>query len=173
MPGYHNHYNDNSFQRGRISLSDGRICDSVEEAVRQSVADLRRKGEHVVIAAKQALKDGANIILADMQRRVPIYKLPKGRKRPPKHVTPGLLQRSIQYDVLEDGAIYEFQANARNPYDGFLYGPIVEFSEWHMWKGKRRKKEKQAFMYPALDDHWVEVREMVKNAINQAIARGH
>ena len=159
MSGYHNHYNDNSFQRGRISLSDGRICNSVEEAVRQSVADLRRKGEHVVVAAKQALKEGADIIVADMRKLVP--------KRSWN------LHNSIQAESLEDGAIYEFSANARNPKDNFLYGQIIEFSEWHMWKGKRRKKEKQAFMYPSFDNHRDEVNQMIKRAINTAIARGH
>ena len=159
MPGYHNHYNDNSFQRGGISLSDGRICDSVEEAVRQSVADLRRKGEHVVDAAKQALKLGAYLIVLDMKNRVP--------KRTWN------LHDSIHAESLVDGALYEFSANARNPKDNFLYGPVVEFSEWHMWKGKRRKKEKQEFMYPALDDNYDDVCEMVKNAINRAIARGY
>ena len=150
MPGYHNHYNDEDFARGHLNI---------EWQTRQSVEDLRRKGEHVLEAAKQALEDGAKIILADMERRVP--------------VKTGRLQRSIQYDVLEDGAIIEFSANARNPKDDFLYGQIVEFSEWHIWKGKRRKKKKKAFMYPAFDAHYAEVRTMVKTAIEQAIARGH
>ena len=92
MPGYHNHYNDRDFSRGHISI---------EGQVQQTVEDLRRKGEHVLEAAKQALEDGAKIILADMERRVP--------------VRTGNLQRSIQYDVLEDGAVIEFSANARNP----------------------------------------------------------
>ena len=149
--GRHDYYrNTSDFARGGLDI---------EWQVRQAVEDLRRKGEHVVVAAKQALEEGALIIRTDMERRVP--------------VKTGRLQRSIQYDVLEDGAVIEFAANARNPRDNFLYGPVVEFSEWHMWKGKRLKKKKKAFMYPAFDDHAAEVREMVKNAINQAIARGH
>ena len=150
MSGYHNHYNDNSFVRGQTSI---------DWQVRQAVKDLRRKGEHVIIAAKQALKKGADIILADMNSRVP--------------VRTGRLQASIKAEPLQDGAIYQFSANARNPRDNFLYGQIVEFSEWHMWKSKRRKKEKQAFMYPSFDNHRDEVNQMIKRAINTAIARGH
>ena len=150
MPGRHNHYNDRDFARGHLNI---------EWQVRQTVEDLRRKGEHVLDAAKQALEDGAKIIRADMERRVP--------------VKTGRLKTSIQYDVLEDGAVIEFSANARNPKDNFLYGQIVEFSEWHMWKGKRRKKKKQAFMYPAMDAKWGEVNQRIKKAIETAIARGH
>lgn len=148
--GRNNHYRDTDFARGSTSINS---------QVHQTVEDLRRKGEHVLEAAKQALEDGAGIIVADMERRVP--------------VKTGRLQRSIQYDVLEDGAIIEFSANARNPKDNFLYGQIVEFSEWHMWKGKKLKKEKKAFMYPALEAHIGEVNQMVRNAIDQAVARGN
>ena len=150
MSGRHNHYGDSDFARGHLNI---------EWQVRQAIEDLRRKGEHVVIAAKQALKEGADIILADMNSRV--------------SVRTGRLQASIKAEPLQDGAIYQFSANARNPRDNFLYGQIVEFSEWHMWKGKRRKKEKQAFMYPSFDNHRDEVNQMIKRAINTAIARGH
>lgn len=148
--GYHNHSNDTSFTRG---------SQSIDWQVRQAVEELRRKGEHVVTAAKQALKEGADIIVADMRNRAP--------------VRTGRLRDSIKAESLQDGAIWQFSANARNPRDNFLYGQIVEFSSWHMWKGKKRKKKKQAFMYPAMDARRDEVNKMVENAINQAIARGH
>ena len=149
--GRHDYYrNTSDFARGHLNI---------DWQVRQAVESLHRKGEHVVVAAKQALEECALIIRTDMENRVPIKT--------------GRLQRSIQYDVLEDGAVIEFSANARNPKDNFLYGPIVEFSEWHMWKGKRRKKKKKAFMYPAFDEHYAEVRQILKQAIDTAIARGH
>ena len=150
MSGYHNHYNDNSFVRGQTSI---------DWQVRQAVEDLRRKGGHVVTAAKHALKEGADIILADMNNRAP--------------VRTGRLKASIKAEPLENGAIYQFSANARNPRDNFLYAPIVEFSEWHMWRGKRYKKKKQAFMYPVMDARREEVNQMIKRAIDTAIARGH
>ena len=120
---------------------------------------MRRKGEHVLTAAKDALKDGANIIANDMKSRVPVKS--------------GRLKESIKIESFENGAIYQFSANARNPRDNFLYAPIVEFSEWHIHKGKRTKKKKSAFMYPAFDAHRRQVNEMVKAAINQAVARGN
>ena len=162
--GYHNHSNDSDFSRSGIS-----VAGSVDKTVRE----LRKKGEHVIAAAKRALKEGAAIIKADMERRVPVYKLPKGRKRPPKHVVPGLLKRSIQAEELEDGAVYVFTANARNPYDNFLYGQILEFATWRRIRGKKVAAKKKAFMYPALEANIGTVNKMVKNAIDEAIARGH
>ena len=150
MPGRHNHRNDSGFSRGQTSI---------DWQVQQAVESLRRKGEHVIVAAKQALKESADIILTDMISRVP--------------VKTGNLKSSIKAEPLQDGAIYQFSANARNPKDDFLYGPIVEFSEWHMWKGKRRKKKKQAFMYPAMDANREKVNQSIKRAIETAIARGN
>ena len=147
MSGYHNHYNDNSFVRGQTSI---------DWQVRQAVEDLQRKGGHVVTAAKHALKEGADIILADMNNRAP--------------VRTGRLKASIKAEPLENGAIYQFSANARNPRDNFLYGQIVEFSEWHMWKGKNKGHMSFADM---MDARREEVNQMIKRAIDTAIARGH
>lgn len=149
--GFHNHYNDDSFRRGQTSIN---------QQIRHAVEELRQKGDHVLIAAKEALKNGAEIIANDIKSRVP--------------VRTGRLKESIKSESRQDGAIYEFSANARNPKDNFLYGPVVEFSEWHKRKGKRiKKKKKQAFMYPAFDAHAGEVNKMIENAINEAIIRGH
>lgn len=156
--GRHNHYLDDSFSRGTISITG---------QVRQTVEELRIKGEHVLTAAKNALKEGADIIVADMKHRAPVY---KGRDR---RAIKGLLRASIKAEKLEDGAIYEFSANARNPYDNFLYGPIVEFSKWRRIRGKKVEARKRAFMYPAFDAHRDEVNRMVKNAVDTAIAEGH
>lgn len=158
MSGYHNHYNDDSFHRGHINI---------DWQVQQAVEELRSKGEHVLAAAKNALKEGADIIVADMKHRTPVY---KGRDKRPKK---GLLRDSVKAEKLEDGAVYEFSANARNPYDNFLYGPIVEFSKWRRVRGKKVKARRKAFMYPAFEAHTSEVDRMVKNAIDAAITGGH
>lgn len=154
----HNHYNDDSFTRGSLTI---------DWQVQQAVAELRSKGEHVLTAAKLALKDGADIIVADMKRRVPVY---KGRDR---RAIKGLLRDSIKAESLQDGAVYEFSANARNPYDNFLYGQIVEFSKWRMIHGKKARARRKPFMYPAFEAHTGEVSRMVQNAIEAAVARGN
>lgn len=158
MGGHRNHYNDNSFTRGSLNI---------DWQVQQAVAELRRKGEHVLTAAKLALKDGADIIVADMRRRVPVY---KGRDR---RAIKGLLRDSIKAESLQDGAIYEFSANARNPYDNFLYGQIIEFSKWRKIHGKKVKARRKPFMYPAFDNHRDEVSRMIKNAVDEAVVRGN
>lgn len=167
--GYHNHYNDADFQRSGNRLTDG---DKFHIGIDETVREIRKKGEHVLVAAKQALEEGAKIVVKDMERRVPVYKLSKGRKSVPRHIVPGLLKRSIQYDVLKDGALIVFSANARNPKDNFLYGQILEFSGWRMLRGKKVSTEKREFMYPAIDAKFATVNKMVKNAIDQAFARG-
>ena len=157
--GNHNHYNDDKFSRGQSSI---------DWQVKQAVEELRKKGENVLKAAKNALKDGANLIVNDMRKRAPVY---KGRAN--NRVVPGLLKSSIKAESKADGAIYEFSANAKNPYDNFLYGPIVEFAKWRKIHGRKVKARRQAFMYPALDAHRNDVNKMVKDAINAAIARGN
>lgn len=147
--GRHNHNNDNSFVRGNTTI---------DFQVQRAVEELRRKGEHVLTAAKSALRDGANIILSDMKANVPVRS--------------GRLKSSIKAESLENGAIYQFSADARNPKDNFLYAPIVEFSEWVIVRGKKHKKKKQAFMYPAFEKNQTLINSMVKNAINSAIERG-
>lgn len=161
--GYHNHYKDTDFNRGEIRI---------DHEVKNTVAELRKKGEHVVVAAKKALKDGADIILRDMLKRVPVYKVAEGKK-PPRHVIPGLLKSSLMAESAQDGAIYIFSANARNPVDNFLYGPILEFSKWRKIRGKKVKTKRRKFLYPALDAHIGEVNSMVRKAIDEAIARGN
>lgn len=145
----HNHYNDSDFSRGQLAI---------DFQVRRATEELRRKGEHVLTAAKKALRDGADIIAADMRRRVPIKS--------------GKLKSSINVESLENGAVYRFSANARNPKDNFLYAPIVEFATWRNVKGKRHRKKKTAFMYPAFDARRQEVNSLIKDAINSAIERG-
>ena len=78
-----------NFQRGNIS--------GVDEAVRK----LREKGEHVLAAAKSALKDGVDLVVSDAKSRCP--------------VRTGKLKNSIKAS-----------ANATNP-KGIAYGQFVEF----------------------------------------------
>lgn len=112
----------------------------------QVTRNLREMGEHVVSAAKAALERGANKVVADAKRKVP--------------VRTGKLKDSIKAVPNGDKSAYRISANAKNR--GVAYGQIVEFSP----------KIKKAFLYPALDENRQQIRENIKNAAHDAIARG-
>lgn len=116
----------------------------IEEAVR----NLRAMGEHVLQAAKSALKDGADMIVADAKSRCP--------------VDTGKLRDSIKATSLEDGAVYLLSANAKNEY-GVAYGQFVEFDP----------RIARPFLYPAVDANINNVRSNVKQAIQDAIRGGN
>ena len=124
-----------NFQRGSVS--------GVEEAVRK----LREKGEHVLEAAKAALKDGAELIVNDAKSRCP--------------VDTGKLKNSIKAVEVADGAVYELSADAKNQ-KGVPYGRFVELSP----------KINRPFLHPAVDANINAVRENVKQAIQDAINHG-
>lgn len=124
-----------NFQRGNIS--------GVDEAVRK----LREKGEHVLAAAKSALKDGVDLIVSDAKSRCP--------------VDTGKLRDSIKAVDVAQGAAYELSANAKNQ-KGISYGQFVEFSP----------KINRPFLYPAIDANIGYVRENIKQAIQDAIRYG-
>lgn len=132
------HYNDGNFSRGRMSTS-------------RTMAQLREMGEHVVQAAKDALKQGADIVVADAKSRCP--------------VRTGKLRDSIQAEPNKSGTAYAISANAfstDNRGRKYYYGARVEFDP----------AINKPFMYPAMDAHRDEIYSNVKDAISNAIRQG-
>lgn len=117
--------------------------------------------EDIIDAAKKALKEGVDAVVADAQSRCP--------------VRTGKLRDSIIADSNEDETVWYICANAfkeiTNPkilnnenYKGngrFYYGPIVEFSP----------KINKPFMYPALENHEKEIRMNIRKAVMAAIRK--
>ena len=134
-----NHYGGAGFSRSR------------RMPISQTIERLREMGEHVVQAAKEALKQGADVIVADAKSRC--------------LVKTGKLRDSIEAEPIKDGAAYKISANAfREDKYGrkYYYGQSVEFDP----------AINKPFMYPAWDAHINEIRENVKKAINEAARRG-
>jgi len=138
MSGRRNHYRDTGFRRGHMSVDMG---------VRETVRQLREIGEHAVEAAKMALKEGVDEVVADAKRRCP--------------VKTGKLRDSIRAEPNRDGTSYEISAEAQN--NGFFYGQIVEFSP---------KEGYHPFLYPALEANQGRIRANIRAAINRAIQTG-
>ena len=128
------HYNEGEFQRGYRG--------QVDSFMRQ----LREKGEHVVQAAKSALKTGANDTAGSARSFCP--------------VVTGKLRASIKVVELDDGAAYEIRAGAKNQ-DGVPYGQFVEYAPWG-----------HPFLLPALEANSDRVRNNIKRAIQDAIRQG-
>ena len=134
-----NHYGGSGFSRSR------------RMPISQTIERLREMGEHVVQAAKEALKQGADIIVADAKSRCP--------------VKTGELRDSIHAEEKDEGASYIISANAfkTNRFGRkYYYGQSVEFDPAI---GK-------PFMYPAMDAHINEIYSEVKESINEAIRQG-
>lgn len=131
------------YRGGNESFARGSVR-GIDEAVRK----LRELGEHVLEEAKMALHEGAELIVADAKSRVP--------------VRTGKLRDSIKAVSLEDGAAYIISADARNEY-GIPYGQFVEFSP----------KINRPFLFPAMGANIGMIKNDVKQAIQDAIRRGH
>lgn len=143
MASRRNHYNDIGFARGRITGS----------STHRTIAALREIGEHVVTAAKQALKEGADAIVADAKSRCP--------------VNTGRLKDSIRAIPNRDGSVYQIVADAsvestKSQSGRFYYGAVVEFSP----------KINRPFLYPAMDAHQQEIRDNISTAISRAVRSG-
>lgn len=125
---------------------------------------LRELGEHVLQAAKAALKEGADMVVKDAKSRCPVY---EGHKKGNGQVyhwagaKPGALRDSIQAEPNTKGTVYAISANAKSE-DGYLYGQILEFSP----------RVNRPFLYPALDANRQAVSDMIQDAIKNAIRRG-
>ena len=112
----------------------------------QTARRLREMGEHVEREAKQALRAGADKVVADAKRKVP--------------VRTGKLRDSIKAVPNSDGSSYRISANAKK--NGVAYGQFVEFDP----------RINKAFLYPALDENRGRIRENVKTAVQNALRRG-
>ena len=133
-----NPYSRGKFSRGKMSTS-------------RTLEALREMGSHVVQAAKDALKQGADIVVADAKSRCP--------------VKTGRLRNSIQAEPTNNGAAYKISANAvsvDNHGREYYYGGRVEFDP----------KINKPFMYPAMDANRNAIYSNVKDAISDAIRRG-
>lgn len=115
---------------------------------------LRELGENATKAAKDALADGAEIVMQEARNRCPVYKGNDNR------VVKGALRDSIHAVKQKGGAKYKIVADAVS-HDGIFYGKLVEFSP----------KINKPFMYPALDARRDEVRNKIIDAVREALRR--
>ena len=151
MAGRRNNYKAKSFSRGGITSG------KTEE-------HLKALGEHVLLAAKEALKKCAENVADDAKKRCPVYeghKKENGKVYFAKGVKPGALRDSIKAEPNSKGTVYQISANAKSE-DGFLYGQIVEFSP----------RVNRPFLYPALDENRKSVAKEIREAIQAAIKKG-
>lgn len=145
-----NHYRDKSFSRGHVSTG-------------QTERHLKELGEHVLEAAKAALKQGAEAVVSEAKSRCPVY---EGHKKSGKRyiahgVVPGALRESIAATPNKERTIYRISADAKSP-DNFLYGQIVEFSP----------RVNRPFLYPALEANRAAVENCIAEAIRRAVDKG-
>lgn len=112
----------------------------------KTIAALREMGEHVLSAAKAALKAGADKVVADAKSLCP--------------VRTGKLRDSIKAEPNKDGSVYAISANAQN--NGVYYGAIVEFSP----------KINKPFLYPAMEQNRQQIYDNVSAAISRAMKGG-
>lgn len=131
-------------QRRARDFSRG-VSDTV--GLPETLRRLREIGEHVVTAAKDALKQGADEVVADAKSRCP--------------VRTGKLRDSIRAEANREGTSYKIVADADN--NGFCYGQIVEFSP---------KEGYTPFLYPALDANYGRIMSNIRAAINNATQTG-
>lgn len=134
------HYRDKSFSRGGISTG-------------QTEQHLKELGEHVLQAAKDALKAGVNAVVEDAKSRCP--------------VKTGALRDSIKAEPNKNKTVYQISADAKSAPtkehpNGYLYGQIVEFSP----------SCAHPFLYPALEANRKKVADDILTAIREAIRRG-
>lgn len=133
-------HTESTFHRGRFNINtDGQVQAAMQK--------LREKGQRVLEAAKTALKEGVDLIVADAKSRCP--------------VDTGKLRDSIQDTSYETGGLYILSADATND-KGIAYGQFVEFDP----------AVNRPFMYPAMEAHRQEVNDRIKTAIDRAIATG-
>lgn len=112
------------------------------DTIRRATDALRLRGEHVLAAAKQALRQGAQDIVTDAKSRVP--------------VKTGKLRDSIHSIEKADGAVQEITADAKNE-NGVPYGKIVEYSP----------QINRPFLFPAIEANRNGINRKIANAIRQ------
>lgn len=119
---------------------------SIGGNIRNAVERIRERGEHVLQAGKDALKDGVDIVVTDAKSRCP--------------VDTGKLRDSIRGEEssgFESGVAYDIVADAKSD-DGYPYGQIVEFSP----------RVNKPFLYPAMEANRQRISDMVKTAMQHA-----
>ena len=107
-----------------------------------AAAILRQLGEDATSAAKAALAEGAEIVVAEAKNRCPVY---DGND---KRVVKGALRDSIHKEKQKGGNEYRIVADAQAK-DGMYYGTIVEYSP----------KINKPFLWPALDAKREEIKK--------------
>lgn len=137
-------------RRNEIGFSRGR---ETGMSTYKTIAALRELGEHVLEAAKAALKEGVDEVVADAKSRCP--------------VKTGRLRESIKAESNKDGSVYWVSANAsvespKSPTGRFYYGAHVEFNP----------KINKPFLYPAMEAHRQEIYDKVSAAISKAAGGG-
>ena len=114
----------------------------------QTLLALREMGEHVANAAKTAIRNSADIVVAEAKSRCP--------------VKTGKLRDSIKATAKNQGAAYSISANASSTDSNgrtYYYGRRIEFDPYIG----------QPFLYPSLDAHRQEIYHKVRDAISNAI----
>lgn len=109
---------------------------------------LQRQGEHVLKAAKQALRIGVDEVVTDAKARCP--------------VRTGTLQSSITAKAFSEGTGYIVSAQALNS-KGTDYAQYVEFDP----------RINKPFMYPAVKANHGKIYKMINAAVRMATRRGN
>jgi hypothetical protein len=143
-------HTESTFMRGAVSSE-----------VLRAVKELRAKGEHVLTAAKVALKKGVDIIVEDAKSRCPVKT--GTLKESIKAIDLKSEREKSQFateDEKEEGVAYALTADAKND-KKIAYAQFVEFDP----------RIAKPFLYPALDAHTDEVNDMVKAAVDDAVRK--
>ena len=119
-----------------------------------ATAILKQLGENATIAAKIALAEGAEMVVAEAKSRCPVY---DGKD---KRVVKGALRDSIHAEKKKSGNEYRVVADAQSK-DGLYYGTIVEYSP----------KINKPFLWPALDAKRDEVKQKIISAVRKAVRK--
>lgn len=112
-------------------------------------AVLEELGADVSVAAKEALLQGGQTILADARARI--------------HSISGALSASGRLEVNKKGTIVKIVFDAASPEtdysEGYRYAKIVEFRPGH----------EHPYLYPAYDAHRDQIKQNVIEAIQKAV----
>lgn len=125
---------------------DRRLINENARNINQVIANLRRRSEHAVTAAKAALRQGVDKVVLDAKSRVP--------------VKTGKLRDSIRAIPMFDGAVFKITADAENE-KGVKYAQYVEYSP----------RINRPFLYPAVNANISALSDGIKNAVQNSIRR--
>ena len=106
---------------------------------------LQTMGERAAKAAREALSEGADMVVAEAKDRCPVRS--------------GELKESIHKEVKKGGGRIDVVADAEHR--GVFYGRIVEFSP----------RINRPFLYPAMDSKRKAVREHITEAVREELKK--